>query len=255
LIGWSSISAALAHEENVRLRLREAALQDRSFHVGYTIEALGSDWAAEPVAGALERLDPVIDPAAHVRIWHSRGATGGGVRFVSAEGVSVSGGRMPSARCPRGVCETLALAGDFRVGQLVRIEEGTRVRVVGTGSLPAAALPDPEELGRRALLVGSPSGGLEDYLLERGSTVLVTAALDAEAVRGTALRALHERLRLETVALERAGPRLDAPLALLDQLADRGDVARTWVLIVGGQGAALIVARRPGGSTSFPCRS
>jgi hypothetical protein len=244
LIGWSSISAALAHEENVRLRLQEAALQDRSFHVAYTIEALGSDWAADPVAASLDRLGPVIGPAAHVRIWHSRGATSGGVRFVAAEDIVVSAGRAPSAGCPRGVCETLALAGDYQVGQLVRIDEEMSVRVVGTGSLPAAALPNPEELGRRALLIGPLSDRLEDHLQKRGSTVLVTAPLDAEAVRGTALRPLHERLRLETVSLERADPRLDAdaPLALLDELADRGDVARTWVLIVGGQGAALIIA-------------
>lgn len=242
LIGWSSVSATRAHEKNVRLRLDEVSFAERSFQAAYTIEVRGSDWAAEPVEASLAKLADVTEPPNRIRIWHAKGATAGGIRFVEAPDVVLAAGRLPSD-CAVGVCDALALAGEFRVGELVPFEEGATVRVVGLGSLPPAALPDPEELGSRALLVGPRNKKLTGFLLERASTVLVTAGLDPEAVQASRLRKLHTRLRQELIRLER-GQRLDAnaPLDLLDDLAQRGDVARSRVLLVAGQGAALIIA-------------
>jgi hypothetical protein len=244
LIGWSSVRSAIAHEENVRLRLDEAAIADRSFHIAYRIGAGGADWAEETVAGTFARLGAVTQPPIRTRIWHSRGATASGVRFVRSDAIALASGRRPVASCPGGICETIALAGTFQVGQTVTVDEGTKVRVVGTGVLPPAALPDPEQLGRRALAAGSPTGPLAAFLAQRPSTVVAVSLLDGERIRGSVLRALHERLRLETIYLERAGPEMDAnaPLALVDDLADRGEIARTRVLLVAGQGAALIIA-------------
>lgn len=174
LVGWSSIAAALAHEENVRLRLREASVDDRAFHVAYTVGVGGTDWPAADVSATLARLEAVTERPRRVRIWHGEGATAAGVRLVESDSVALGSGRLPSSECPSAICEALALAGDFRLGEVVDVDERTRVQVVGTGSLPPAALPDPAQLGPRAAEVLSVRGGgrLRSVSVGRAATLL-----------------------------------------------------------------------------------
>ena len=255
LIGWSSVAAALSHEENVRLRFVELSPTDRTVQVVYSNAPREQDANAISVREVFGDLAGVVTPPRHVRLWHAKGATLSGLRLATAEDaaatVLATTGRLPSS-CRRGGCEALALAGSFRIGQRVRLADGFALSIVGLGSLHPEALPDSSRLGAAVLFIprrlgtrspDSPVGPLGRILRERGSTVVATAALDRDAVRGSRLRGVEEELREAVARLER-DPLVEAqaPLAVLDELADRGDVARGRLLLVAGQGAALILA-------------
>src|ERR687885_166677 len=70
LIGWSSLAAALAQEQNVRLRLRERPPAARAIRVVYTIPPLEADRDAATVRNAFAGLRGVTEPPRLVRIWH-----------------------------------------------------------------------------------------------------------------------------------------------------------------------------------------
>jgi hypothetical protein len=255
LMGWSSLAAALSHEENVRLRFEELAPIDRTVQVVYSNLPRQEDASAISVDEVFSDLEAVVEPPRRLRIWHAQGATISGLRLAATDDpattVLATSGRLPSG-CRRRGCEALALAGDFRLGQRVLLTEGFVLRIVGLGSLHPEALPDPSELGTHVLFIPrrlgtrkpeSPIGPLAPILRERGSTVVATAPLDNGAVRGSRLRPVEEGLREALARLER-DPFIEAqaPLAILDELADRGEVARGRLLLVAGQGAALILA-------------
>ena len=258
LIGWSSVAAALAHEENVRLRLNEMRPDERSVQAVYHLGAGEADRLSPDVTRFFEGIADVTDDAHRVELWHSLGDE---IRFAVPDDladVAVASGRLPAGPCRERVCEALALSGEFRVGEHLRLARGVTVRVVGRGSLrpealpvESAALPRTPELTDRAVLVRSIDGSLQRLARDTGRSVVTTAALDPGVVHGSELRPLGARLRRELIRLERAkplgeavGPTIEttAPLARLDELADRGDVARERLLLVAGQAAALVIA-------------
>jgi hypothetical protein len=251
LIGWSSLAAGLAQEQNVRLRLRELPTAARAIRVVYTTPPLEGDRDAARVRSAFRRLGDVTEPSRAVRVWHPLApADERGTRVVVSarplRDVTVAAGRLPRARCRNGVCEGLSLAGRHRIGRRVRIGP-IAVVVVGRGALDAAALADRSLLGRRAVLLRTMPRPLRLFARSRvGTTVVATAPLDPERVHGSGLRALVERLRREIVRLDRSDAvgvvRATAPLPFLTGLADRGSVARRRLLLVASEGAALILA-------------
>src|SRR5439155_5805141 len=115
---------------------------------------------------------------------------------------------------------------------------------VGRGSLPPDVLPHRGQLGREALLVRSLARPLRRLVQDDGSTVVYSAALAPERVRGFELGGLRGRLREMIVRLERGDPlvRATAPLGTLRSLDERGRVARERLLLVAGPAAALLIA-------------
>jgi hypothetical protein len=241
LIGWSSLRAQVAQERSVGVRLAEVTPEHRALRVVYHLVPDQADLAAAKVDAFFRRFAPVTASVQRVRVF-SPIAPGDerGVRLVVASTPKVvEAGRLPRG-CAGRRCEALALAGGYRVGQRVALGGGTVAVVVGRGALRAPGVA----VGRRALLVASAGGPLGALVRDRGATVSATAALDPRAVHARGLRDLHERLRRELVRLERGVPLLEAraPLTLLGDIADRGDVARERLLLVAGQAAALIIA-------------
>jgi len=249
LIGWSSLAAALAQERSVRLRLAELPQTERAIRVfSYTLP-LEADSRAMTIALAIAAFRDVTDKPRRVTIWHPISPPDErGVRLVvpvnPAEDVELTAGRLP-ANCGDRTCEALALAGRFQLGERVRLGQ-TTVRVVGLGALRREVLPGRADLGSRALLVHSLSDRLQTLAVTAGSTVVTTAALEPTRVYAFRLRELSEHIRTELVRLERSAPsgfvRANAPLPLLDRLAERGEVARDRLLLVAGQAAALVLA-------------
>jgi hypothetical protein len=250
LVGWSSLAAASAQEQNVHLRLGALPPAKRAVRVVYTTPPLEPDRDAATVRSALARLRDVTERPRLVRVWHPLAPEDEtGTRVVVAErprrDVAVVAGRLPHA-CAGAVCEGLSLAGRQRLGAGVRLGPVTVV-VVGRGLLDPAALADRSLLGGRALLLRSMPRPLQLFARSRvGSTALATAPLDPERVRASRLRPLVERLRRAVVRLDRSDTlgvvTATAPLPLLTTLADRGDVARHRLLLVASEGAALLLA-------------
>jgi hypothetical protein len=241
LIGWSSLRAQVAQERSVRVRLAEVAPERRALHVVYHLVPDQADLASAKVGAFFRRFAPITAAVERVRVF-SPIAPGDerGVRLVVASAPKlVEAGRLPRG-CAGRRCEAFALAGGYRLGQRVALGGGTVAVVVGRGSLRSPGV----DVGRRALLVASAGGPLEALLQYAGAIVTASAALEPGAVHASDVRDLHERLRRELVRLRRAAPLLDArgPLRLLNDIADRGAVARERLLLVGGQAAALLVA-------------
>jgi hypothetical protein len=248
LIGWSSLTAALSQEDNVRRHLQERAPGTRSLQVLYFTLPLEGDFRAASVDATFSEFAAVTAPPRHIQIWHSiEPGNPRGTRLVVAReprhAVLARAGRLPRG-CNGSVCEALALKPGTRLGARVPLGGGLSALIVGTGSLRRGVLPDPSQLGDRPLFVRELTKPLEQLVLEHGSTVVTSAALDARRVRGYALPDLSGRLHDAITRLERGDPlvRATAPLALLDDLAHRGNVARGRLLLVAGEGAALILA-------------
>jgi hypothetical protein len=241
LIGWSSLRAQVAQERSVHARLAEVAPDRRALRVVYHLVPDQADLAAARVDAFYRRFAPVTAPVRRVRVFSPIAPSDErGVRLVVASALkAVEAGRLPRG-CAGRRCEALALAGDYRLGQRVALGHGTIAVVVGRGALRAPGV----DVGPRALLVASTGAPLAALLRDRGATVSASAPLHPGAVRARGLRDLHERLRRELVRLDRGVPLLDAsaPLALLGDIADRGEVAQERLLLVAGQGAALIIA-------------
>jgi hypothetical protein len=251
LIGWGSLAGALAGENNVRVRLTELPTDQRSLQTVYNLGPAERDDLRWHVRRFFSRFSDATRPMRSIRIWHAIGPLG--IRIAETpdmrRDVIVTSGRLPRG-CSGHVCEVLALAGRFRVAQLVPFE-GVTARVVGTGTvrsdtLPVGseALPRTPALGDRALLVKAPEPAVRRLVRATGSNVVTSAALDPQAVRASDLRDLLERLREESVRVRRDTVRVQvtAPFELLDDISERNDVARTRLLLVSGQGAALILA-------------
>jgi hypothetical protein len=251
LIGWSSIAAARAQERSVHLRLGELEPAKRAVRIAYSTLPLLPDSDEPTVRAELARLGSLAESRHVVRVWHPIApADERGTRLVLSdrprEDVALTAGRLPAGGCSESGCEALSLVGGHELGRRIRLGPVVAT-VVGLGSLRSVALSDRAQLGARALLVGPPSPKLLRLLRhETGSTVVATAPLDPEHVHGSDLRPLAERLRRDVVRLDRSDPEglltATAPLGVLDRLADRGDVARTRLLLVASEGAALILA-------------
>ena len=244
LIGWSSLTAADAEETSVRARLAELSAGARSFAVTYFTVAQEPDFRGTRVADAVRGFRDVTATARRVRISHSIEPDRPlGTRLVVVDDlradVVLRAGRLPS-----GCCEAVALTERAPPGTAMRLGPNLRVRIVGRGTLRRGLVPDRSELGRHALLVRSFDGALGRLVEAAGSTVITTARLEPERVHAFALAELRERLRVATTRLTRGDPlvRTTAPFAVLADLDHRGHVARERLLLVAGEGAALILA-------------
>jgi hypothetical protein len=247
LIGWSSLTAALSQEDSVRRQLVERSSGAPSVQVLYYTLPLENDFRAPTVNDAFAGLAPFTTRARRVQISHSiEPGDPLGTRIAVARepraDVVVRTGRLPTG-CSADVCETLALKGGS-VGDRLALGNEMRAVVVGVGSLRRELLPDPSQLAQQTLLLRSLPKTLRQLVLAHGSTVVVSAELDPHEVRGYRLDEVRARLRVAITRLERGDPlvRASAPLALLGDLSRRGKVARERLLLVAGEGAALVVA-------------
>src|SRR5205085_1953954 len=188
LVGWSSLAAALAQEQNVRAHLRDTPETQRALRVVYFTQPLVPDSDGSTVAAAVRSFRDVTTAEHHVRIWHPVApADERGTRLVVSDepgaDVAVEAGRLPASGCTSAGCPALALSGRYRLGERVRLG-GTTLRITGLGSLRPTALSDRAQVGNRALLVRSLDRPLRRLLRQVGSTVVTTAPLDPDAVRG-----------------------------------------------------------------------
>jgi len=188
LVGWSSLAAALAQEQNVRTHLRDTPETQRALRVVYFTQPLVPDSDGSTVAAAVRSFRDVTTAEHHVRIWHPVApADERGTRLVVSDepgaDVAVEAGRLPASGCTSAGCPALALSGRYRLGERVRLG-GTTLRITGLGSLRPTALSDRAQVGNRALLVRSLDRPLRRLLRQVGSTVVTTAPLDPDAVRG-----------------------------------------------------------------------
>jgi FtsX-like permease family len=250
LIGWSSLSAAISSDDNTRVRLTAAQPEERAVQAVYDLVPGETDPFTSQAARFFAMFSSSTLPPRKVVIWHSVGPNVGLVVADDVErDVVATKGRLPG-RCEAEECETLALAGHFRVGQRISFGRGRTLHVVGSGFVRRAALPlDSDSLprtpdiGSRTILVRQ-LGPIRVLAKETGASVVLTAPLETRAVHASDLRALSRRLADEAVRLRRSTVRINvtAPFELLDEIADRGDVARIRLLLVAGQGAVLVLA-------------
>lgn len=254
LIGASSLVSTLAHEDSIRARLTDLAPPQRSLQMRYRVSPDDIRPADRETAArsALGRFSEVTSMPISAQIWDPISPQDEtGIRLVeasdAARAVSITAGRLPEG-CVESICEALALSGSFRLGEAVplgRGEDGPLVaRIVGTGSLRPAALPVPELLPGRGLLVEAVSGPLLPLVGNSSHLVQTTAVLRPEAIHGWDLPSLVERMRVTIVRLGREEPSVlaTAPTQLLRELDRDGRVARDRLLLIAGQGAALILA-------------
>ncbi|HEY3184081.1 MAG TPA: hypothetical protein VGJ77_14665 [Gaiellaceae bacterium] len=246
LVGWSSVEAALAQETSVRLRLAERPPGARSFRVVAFTQPGAPDRRAE-IERAFAGLRDVTAPARSVRVWHSIDPNdAAGTRLVTVrerDDLVLESGRRPHG-CRGDVCEVVVLTGNEELGARVPLRRAATALVVGRGRLRTGILPSTTELGARALYVRSVGGPLAPLVRNDGSTVATAAPLRPLRVHAADLPRLRERLRRTIARLQRGDPlvRPGAPLSVLDELDRRGTVARRRLLLVAGEGAALIVA-------------
>lgn len=254
LIGASSLVATLAQEESIRARLSELSPSERSLQVRYRVspnESRGGELEAA-ARRTLRAFTQATNEPVSVQIWDPIAPPDEtGIRLVEASdpqrSVAVSAGTLPHG-CAENVCEALALSPTFRLGELVPLDPGGRrpvvARIVGTGSLRPGALPVPELLPGKALFVQAVSGPLLPLTAESSNLVQLTTVLNPEAVHGWELASLSEGMRRAIVRLGRDEPSVlaTAPTALLGELDRSGRVARDRLLLIAGQGAALILA-------------
>src|SRR5436190_9742842 len=84
LIGWSSLTSALAQEKSVHLQLRSVSPKYRSIHVRYYTLPLEADFRATPVAHTLQSFAGVTTSTRRVQVWHSIESNPRGRRLVIA---------------------------------------------------------------------------------------------------------------------------------------------------------------------------
>jgi hypothetical protein len=250
VIGVSGLLAALAAERHVKVELAGLSSARRSFEVEY--QAVGDRQVKRLDAATAGSFRAVSKGFARPTYVHALGPIHPpderGFRLVEADplasSVVVLSGRLPR-RCRSGVCEALSLDPRIPVGQTLRFADDLRVRVVGAGVPIPSALPEATLLGSRALLVRSLGEVVPARLRAvTQQAVIATAVLRPEAVHVWQLEPLAEALRRETVRLERTAPSVvaSAPRDVLRELARTTRVAQQRLLLVAGEGAALILA-------------
>ena len=167
-----------------------------------------------------------------------------GTRLVSLEGgrAMIAAGRA-STGCTRRRCEVLSLSRRPAVGQSVRVG-ATTLRVVGRARLPEGVRPSAQVLHGRAVLV---AGGPELDRLVRGSRrfSVFTAPLRPDRIEGARLGAIADRLERELRRLHQEDVSriiVSGPVAVLRQIDRRTSTAQRRLLIIGVEGAALLIA-------------
>jgi hypothetical protein len=247
LIGWSSIVVARSQEQNVRLRLGALRPADRAITFQYFTGAGQPDFRAQAVTDALGAFRDVADAPHRIQIWRSLDPNSTlATRIVTTargDDVVLRDGRLPGP-CTSAVCEAVAVNGVLRLGDEIAFTPRTRVRIVGTGVIRPGIFNLGDELGDRAVVVPTMNARLRKLVQQAPSGVIVSAALRPDGVRAARLGALRERLRVTFQRLGRGDPliRATAPIAAIDDLTERGTIARQRLLVLAGQAAALIVA-------------
>ena len=249
LVGVGSVVAALSQEDVVGFELAQLSPGERSIRVTYRVAARSLDRQSEEVAAGLVEYAALTEEPRTVRVWNPIAPSDErGVRIVEpspealAE-VSLVAGTLPGP-CTGERCEVLALHPGFQLGARLPLEAGVVAVVTGRGTLGPRALPDATVLGRRALLVREVAGPLRSVLGRTASSVHVTAVLRPEQVHGYDSADLADRLRTTTVRMEREHTltAVETPFERLEELAARGRTATDRLLLIAGQGAALLLA-------------
>ena len=249
LAAASSVIASLSHEDAIRLRLSELPPVERSLRAEYRAAA-GARVDSEAVTdGALAGFDAEVGPHRRARFWDPiQPADERGIRFVELDdfgsGVSIVAGRLPRG-CDDNVCEAISLSrAAFEVGDSLVVGGVVRVRVVARGVIDTTVVPASTNPRGRALIVPPRQAALRTVLASSGSVTVAAAELEPEAVHGYSLETLAGRLRTASVRLSRKDPGLlfSGPLPTLERLSRDGRVARQRLLLIAGQGAALLLA-------------
>jgi hypothetical protein len=265
LVGWTSLSVAVAQENSVRLRLSALPPQERALRVVYYTTALSPDLHRSQVAKTVASYSALTSGPHRATVFHPIAPEDQrGTSFVVANernDVTVTAGRLPRGACTLTHCEALALSGRLRPGQMVRIGPHTfssapnppvhmpevRIEIVGVGSLSPGALPANDKLGMRQLLVEQLGSPLNTFARTySGTTNVTTAPLDPSKVKASQLGALINRLTRTVRALDRSDTQnllqATAPTTVLGSLEQRGLTARERLLVISGQVAALVIA-------------
>ena len=253
LVGWSSLSSAVAEARSVTLRLRELPPQGRALRVVYYEVAGSPDLHARQVAAAAASFHDLTGGTPfQVTIWHPVAPSDpAGTSFVVpkslAADATILAGRSPRGGCGPQRCEAVALSPGLHVGQTFRVGP-VRVTVVGIGSLRPVAAPAGSAIASKMLLVRS----LDDHALEQlvrseaGMTSVTTAPLDPNRVHASSLARVVSRLHDTVVRLNRSDTedlvQATAPTATLTAIERRGTVARERLLLIAAQAAALVIA-------------
>jgi hypothetical protein len=265
LVGWTSLTAAVAQEKSVQLRLSELPPQERALRVVYYTTALGPDLHRRQVAKVVGSYSGLTTGVHRVTVFHPVAPEDQrGTSFVVASDrgdVTVRAGRLPRGACTLTHCEAMALSGRLRPGQTVRVGPQTlsnapnppvhlpevKIEIVGVGSVSPVAFPARDRLGMRRLLVEQLGSSLAGFARSySGTTNVTTAPLDSSRVRASQLGAVIGRLTQTVRALDRSDQenllQATAPTSVLSSLEHRGTVARDRLLVISGQVAALVIA-------------
>jgi hypothetical protein len=239
LIAAVSIVGALGREDASRAELSALSPARRAVRVQVTFDpAISPEDRAEARAIAgLGALRGVTEPVTRVRVWGPvEPADERGTRIVTVSGAGAPRG------CGGATCEVLAFGPVPNVGSTFTLQ-GVRVRVVGRARLPASSQPSSAVLHGRALLV--PDDPRFDALKAgaRRFTVL-SAPLDTDAIRGSRLAATADLIeRTLTRVHQDAQPSVvGGPVAELRRLDRRITTAQRRLLVIGIDGAALLIA-------------
>jgi hypothetical protein len=167
----------------------------------------------------------------------------------------ITSGRAPRTACRPERCEVVIAGGRGRVP----VVDGVRIAVVGRGEI-SSPVPFSRLLGTRAAAVGDfvGRGHAPVFMVAEGAAATGSlpalsslyrsdvwiAPLDEGDVRPWNLDGLRDRLQKASaaIALEPDQYDLASPVPQLEAAADRAHRSRSRLLLVGGQGVALLVA-------------
>jgi hypothetical protein len=248
LLAAVGIVGAVGREDATRSELASLSAADRALHAQVVFDpAVNDDDRAEARAAAeLARLRSMTEPLARVRVWGPvEPADERGTRLVAISGArpQITSGRAAEGGCERSRCEVLSLGPRPRVGSAMQLQ-GVRLVVVGRARLPAAIRPDGGVLRGRALIIPGAAPALGPLLSGSRRFSVLTAPLAGRAVHGSrlgrtaddidaALTRIHQRNQPSTVR---------GPGAELRRLDDRITTAQRRLLVIGIEGAALLIA-------------
>jgi hypothetical protein len=252
MVGLSSLSAAVAQDRSLRLRLEGLPAQERALRIVYYTVVASPDVHARQVAAAAAGFSDLSEGVHQVTVWHPVApADEAGTSFVVPSSVAADAtvlrGRLPRGGCGPRRCEALALSGGLRPGRVIRVGP-VRVEIVGVGSMRPVALGSDAKLGSRQLLVGALADKQLEMLAraQAGMTSVTTVPLDPARVNAAIVGQVISRLRGAVVKLDRSDPQglvqATAPTGFLQSIEQRGTAARDRLLLISGQAAALVLA-------------
>ncbi|MEO8689678.1 MAG: hypothetical protein ABI611_15890 [Solirubrobacteraceae bacterium] len=246
LVSAVSLIGAVGREQATHATL--SALPDARRDVRAQVRyepAISSDAGGEAVAAAaIDRLGELVQRPARVRVWGPLAPEDElGTRLVSLTGARAPllAGRAP-AGCARRRCEVLSLSPRPAPGQSFKVG-ATKLQVVGRTRLPEGVRPSATVLHGRAVLVSDGPAVARMVSQSRRFSVF-TAPLRPGRVEGAQLGAIADRLErhLRRLHQEDLTSIVSGPVAELRQIDRRTSIAQRRLLVIGIEGAALLIA-------------